>query len=162
LCYFTIQSNVLVIVACLAVACNPSAISRVLSTVWLTAVVCIVLTGVVYYSLLAADNSYVGVALAGDVLAHLVSPLLCLGTWIWLGSRRQRAAAATIGVLIFPLGWVVLTLIRGWAIGYYPYGFVDVNTHGYLKVVITVSVICLLAYGLARLLGGTDRRLPQR
>jgi hypothetical protein len=157
-CYFTIQSNLLVIATCLLVAAASGRMGPVLAIARLTALVCITITGIVYYALLASDSHLTGVALVGDYLCHLVSPLLCIGTWLVLGPRGAVGRRTPLAVLIYPLAWAIFTLIRGAAIGFYPYNFIDVAQNGYLSVLITVAVIFLIAFGLASLARVLDRR----
>ncbi|MGZ4767337.1 MAG: Pr6Pr family membrane protein [Ilumatobacteraceae bacterium] len=157
LCYFTIESNLIVVAVCVALAWRPQRWSWVAGAPRLTGLVCITVTGVVYYAVLAGDQHYVGIAKVGDVLAHLVSPLLYLGTWL-LGPRdlfERRHAGAS---LVFPILWVALTLGRGSIIHIYPYGFVDVAANGYVAVLITI--VAMLAAAGAMAAGATrfDRR----
>jgi hypothetical protein len=55
--------------------------------------------------------------------------------------------------------WLVFTLIRGEAVGFYPYPFVDVGDLGYPKVLVNCLLVALLFLVLA--FGATllDRRL---
>jgi hypothetical protein len=158
ICYFTIQSNLLVIATCLLVAAASGRMGWVLAVARLTALVCITITGIVYYALLASESHLTGVALIGDYLCHLVSPLLCIGTWLVLGPRGLVGRRTPLAVLIYPLAWAIFTLIRGAVGGFYPYDFIDVGQNGYVSVLITVAVIFLIAFGLASLARVLDRR----
>ncbi|HEX2784000.1 MAG TPA: Pr6Pr family membrane protein [Ilumatobacteraceae bacterium] len=150
LCYFTIESNLIVLAVCVALAWRPERWRWMAGSPRLTGLVCITVTGVVYYTLLAADQHYVGIAVVGDVLAHAVSPLLFVGTWL-LGRRGEFQRQHLALMLIFPVLWVGLTLVRGAIIHIYPYDFVDVKANGYVSVVITVVVMLAAARGLAAL-----------
>jgi hypothetical protein len=102
----------------------------------------------VYYAVLAGDEHYVGIAKVGDVLAHFVSPLLYIGTWL-LGPRGLLRGRHVGRSLVFPVLWVALTLVRGSIIHIYPYGFVDVAANGYLAVLITIVVMLAAAGAMA-------------
>jgi len=162
LCYFTIESNIIVLVVCIGLAWNPERWVWLAGGPRLAGLVCITVTGVVYYSLLAADQHYVGIAVVGDLLAHAVSPLLFVGTWLFSGPRDVLRRGHAPLMMTFPVLWVGLTLVRGAIIHVYPYDFVDVGINGYLDVVVTVaammSAAALLAAGMVRL----DRRLTAR
>jgi hypothetical protein len=161
LCYFTIQSNLIVLAVCATLAVRPQ-LSRGMAVPRLIGLVCISVTGGVYYALLAGDEHFVGIAKVGDVLAHAISPILYVGTWLVLGPRgslHRRHAAQMLG---FPIGWVALTLVRGSFIHVYPYGFVDVQANGYVTVIVTIIVMTAAAGALALAAVSYDRRFAQR
>ena len=157
LCYFTIESNLIVVAVCVALAWRPQRWSWVAGAPRLTGLVCITVTGVVYYAVLASDQHYVGIAKVGDVLAHFVSPLLYIGTWL-LGPRGLFARRHVALSLVFPILWVALTLGRGSIIHIYPYGFVDVAANGYVAVLITIVVMLAAAGAMAAGAARFDRR----
>jgi hypothetical protein len=162
LCYFTIQSNIIVLVVCAALALRPRQTQWFAGVPRLVALVCITVTGVVYYTLLAADQHFVGIAKVGDVLAHAVSPLLYVGTWIVLGPRGRLRRNDAVRMLTFPVFWVLLTLVRGAFIHIYPYDFVDVKVNGYAAVIMTIVVMTAAAGGLAAAAVSLDRRWSSR
>jgi hypothetical protein len=100
----------------------------------------------------------VGIGIVGDVLAHAVSPLLYVGTWLVLGPRGYLKRSHAVQMLAFPVFWVTLTLVRGAFIRVYPYDFVDVQANGYLGVITTVVVLTVAAGGLAAAAVAVDMR----
>ena len=159
LCYFTIQSNIIVFVVSAALAWRPDGWRRVAGAPRLTALVCITVTAIVYYAILAADEHFVGIAKVGDVLAHTVSPLLCVGTWLVLGPRGELRRRHVGEMLVFPALWIALTLVRGAIIHVYPYDFVDVEANGYLSVIVTIIGLTAAATGIAAAAVWIDRQL---
>lgn len=157
-CYFTIQSNLLVVVTCLLVAAHQGHLGRALAVARLTALVCITITGIVYYALLASQNHDTGVALVGDYLCHLVSPVLCIATFVLFGVRGSLSPARPTWVLVYPVAWVAFSLLRGGATGFYPYDFIDASQNGYISVFVTIAVIFAIAFALAVLARMIDRR----
>ena len=160
-CYFTIQSNIIVLLVCVALAWRPAQWRWVAGMPRLTGLVCITITSVVYYALLAADQHYTGLAAVADVLAHFVSPVLFVGSWVLdRHARFERRHAALM--LLFPAFWVALTLTRGAIVHVYPYDFVEVMANGYVSVVSTIialtAVAALLAWSAVQL----DRRRAPR
>ena len=149
LCYFTIQSNIIVIAVCAALAWGGARWRWMAGAPRLVALVCITITAVVYYAILASDEHFVGLAKVGDVLAHLLSPVLFVATFLFLGPRGALRRAHVGRMLVFPAFWVALTLVRGAIIHYYPYGFVDVKENGYLAVTITIAAFSLAAVAMA-------------
>jgi hypothetical protein len=55
---------------------------------------------------------------------------------------------------------LAFTLVRGAAIDWYPYPFVDVVAHGYARVAINCLVVAVLFVGLGFGALALDRRLP--
>ena len=162
LCYFTIQSSLIVLAVCVALAFGGARWRWMAGVPRLVALVCITITAVVYYAILASDEHFVGLAKVGDVLAHLVSPVLYVGTFLFLGPRGLLQRGHVGWMLMFPAFWVALALVRGAIIHYYPYGFVDVNEHGYVAVLITVVGFSAAALALAAAAVGYDRRSLSR
>jgi hypothetical protein len=159
LCYFTIQSNIIVLVVSAALVWRPDRWRSVAGAPRLTALVCITITAVVYYAILAADEHFVGIARVGDILAHTVSPLLCVGTWLVLGPRGELRRRHVGEMLAFPALWIALTLVRGAIIHFYPYDFVDARANGYLSVIVTIVGLSAAAVGLAAAAVWVDRQL---
>lgn len=149
LCYFTIQSNIVVVVVCAALALRSKHSQWLAGFPRLLALVCITVTGIVYYALLAADEHFEGIAKVGDVLAHLVSPVLYAGTWLLLGPRsylRWRHLAQVFAAIMV---WIALALVRGAIIDFYPYDFVDAAANGYVGVAGAIGglMVAALAWG---------------
>jgi hypothetical protein len=130
-CYFTIQSNVVVGVVSALIAVRPHRSAAVFHVFSLVALVCIIITGVVYHLVLAQNSHPVGAAAFANLLEHTVVPIAYPLGWL-LFSRRGVLAARHIGwALAPPLGWLALTLIRGPIVHWYPYPFLDVIRIGY-------------------------------
>ncbi|MGI8411933.1 MAG: Pr6Pr family membrane protein, partial [Solirubrobacteraceae bacterium] len=51
--------------------------------------------------------------------------------------------------LIFPIGWLAFTLIRGAIAHWYPYPFIDVTQLGYGRAAVNCIWVALLTLGLA-------------
>jgi hypothetical protein len=162
LCYFTIESNLIVFGVCVALAWRPDRWKWVAGVPRLTGLVCITITGVVYYALLAADQHFEGIAKVGDVLAHTVSPVLFVGTFLLLGPRGHLRRAHVGQMLVFPVLWVALTLVRGGIIHIYPYDFVDVAANGYVSVIVTIVGLTAAAAGMAAAAVWFDGRMSRR
>ena len=156
--YFTIQSNLLVLGVCVVLAWFPERWPRVAGAARLSALVCITVTAAVYYTLLAGDEALHGSALVADVLVHAVSPALFVGTFLALGPHGAMRWSDVPRALVFPLGWVALTLLRGPVVHWYPYDFIDVRAHGYGPVLAAVAALVAAAAGLAAGAVALDRR----
>ncbi|OQJ64325.1 hypothetical protein FGG90_13535 [Clavibacter tessellarius] len=173
LLYFTIESNLLagVVMAVGAVRLLRRAPlpGRGWTTLRLVATTCMVTTGVVYNLLLRGLPTIPGASLpwSNEVL-HVVVPALVLLDWLLAPDRRALGYGAIGRVVVFPLAWVAVTLLRGPITGnevtgaatYYPYPFLDpaTGTGGYGAVAVWVVVIAAFICGLALLLIAAGRR----
>jgi len=155
--FFTILSNILVAVVCVALVVRPGRRSTGFAVAWLDALLAITVTGVIYNTVLAGLYDLSGAEYLADRLFHLVSPLLFVVGWLVFGPRglvRRRVVGLA---LIYPLAWLAFTLVRGALIGWYPYPFVDVTALGYGRVVVNSLLITLLFLVLATVAFGVDR-----
>jgi hypothetical protein len=60
---------------------------------------------------------------------------------------------------VFPLAWLVFTLVRGEFVGFYPYPFLNVTDHGYPTVLVYSLLVAALFLGLAAGLTALDRAM---
>lgn len=63
--------------------------------------------------------------------------------------------------LLFPALWFGYTLIRGAIWHWYPYPFLDVNTHGYPQVILNAALVTVVLAAVATLFATLDSRLPR-
>ena len=157
--YFTIQSNLFVLVASVALALDPARDGRVWRVVRLDALLGISITGLVYWTLLAPLVDLSGWGLVAGMGFHLVSPLATVVVWLLVGPR-PRIAWSTFGwAFAWPLAWVAYTFVRGAVTGWYPYPFLDVSEVGYGPALLAVGGVLVLGVLLLLLFRWLDRRL---
>ena len=152
--YFTIQSNIITMVAFLASAYF--ILSRKRQPIWVIylraiATTIIVLVGLVYNTLLA------GASLAGSFdlkwssnILHVIIPIYALVDWVLYADRKKLPYNKLWLVVIYPIVWLVVILIRGATDGWVPYPFLDPAT-GYGSVAVycvAISAFTVL-FGLA-------------
>jgi hypothetical protein len=109
----------------------------------------ITVTCIVFIVMLAKDSNETGASQVANVLLHYVSPPLVVISWLALGPDSRLGFADIPRVMLWPLIWIVYTLIYGAISGWYPYGFVDAGAHGYPGVLATTLVIVAFAIGVA-------------
>ena len=162
--FFTIQSNVIIGVTCLLLAVDPHRRSPVFAVFRLTGVIAITVTFVVFHVALSRLLDLDTWAQTANQLQHTVVPILAVVGWVAFGPRGLAAARQVRLTIVFPLLYIVFTMIRGpLASDWYPYPFVDVGTLGYLRVAINGVWIALLFIGIAAGAAALDRRLqPDR
>ena len=157
--FFTIDSNILSAVALLIGAFfllfrtgdNPPRYNLFLAAV----ATYMITTGVVYNLLLRGIELPQGSTLpwSNEVL-HVVAPLWLLIDWLFAPGRAPIANTQLWKILVFPLVWVIYTLVRGPLVAdtvygnpfWYPYPFLNPNTsaNGYLSVAFYVILITLV------------------
>lgn len=162
--FFTIDSNVGTVLVCL-VGAYLLLVGRVPDSGWflvarLSIVTYMVVTGVVYNLLLRGialpQGSTVGWS---NEILHVIAPLYMLLDWLFAPGRRRVDAKWIWVVIVFPIVWVIYTLIRGpltvdevygkkvW----YPYPFLNPTTspEGYFTVALYVVLISAIICGTA-------------
>lgn len=159
--FFTIQSNLLVIITMLPLIINPRHDGPRWRVLRLDAVVMITVTGLVHALLLRP----LGISLSGwgvvaDTLLHVVVPVLTVVGWVIFGPRRRIEPRTVAWSLLWPVGWLIYTLLIGGLTGWYPYPFLDIETEGIGQVAITCGAIAVLFTGLAWICWRLDRALP--
>ncbi|GLZ37810.1 Pr6Pr family membrane protein [Actinokineospora sp. NBRC 105648] len=161
-CYFTIQSNVIVLVTTALLAANPARGSTAFRVFRLAGLIGIAVTGIVFHTVLAGLNELAGAAKLADFLLHTASPLLTVLGWLLFGPRGGIDWRVIGLALIYPALWLVFTLVRGPIVDYYPYPFIDVDALGYPRVLLNCLVVALLFFALAAGARALDRVLTRR
>jgi len=164
--YFTIQTSLLAIVALTVAgwyAWTGRTETRVMNIVRLSTVTFTIVVTLVYNLLLrglpdaAADGDYVWPVLPNEIL-HVWAAILMLIDWI-LSSRRINLRIRTIfWVLVFPLAWLVYSIIRGLMVDWWPYWFINPNEPAGVMGMLTYIVgIMLFLLTIAIALLGLQR-----
>ncbi len=161
--YFTIQSNLIGIVALLLVlAARGGERSRGLELLRGAAAVYLSVTFVVVIVLLSHVD--VGLQLPWvDVVLHKVFPVIVVADWLLDPPHQRLDIRDTLYWLIYPAIWVAVTLVRGASDGWYPYPFLDPANGGYGAVavaIVGVLVGFLVLSALFVALGNARSRPP--
>jgi len=164
--YFTTQSNLIVGITCLVLALRrprPLDTADGHSTLFrvfrLDGLVMILVTAIVFHTVLAGLLDLSGWPAVGNQLVHTVVPILALLGWLLFGPRGLVSWRIVGLSVVYPILWVVFTLVRGAIGGWYPYPFLDVGELGYLRVSLSVLGITVAFVALAAGLLGIDRLL---
>ncbi|MEV6110353.1 Pr6Pr family membrane protein [Streptomyces sp. NPDC051940] len=160
--YFTIESNILVLVAAATLVRRPDRDGRLWRVLRLDALLGIAITGLVYAVVLAPKVHLTGAALWATIGLHYVAPPATLAGWLLFGPRPRIDAATVRRAFVWPVLWIAYTLLHGAVSGWYPYPFLDVAERGYARALLNTALVLLLAAGLALLLAWGDRRLAAR
>jgi hypothetical protein len=160
--FFTIQSNLLLGITCLIAAIRPRTRSTLFRVARLCGLIGIAITGVVFHLALRDLQDLTGQAKLADFLLHTASPILGLTGWLLFGPRRLISKTVVWCTLVFPLAYGAFTLVRGESVGWYPYPFMDVNDHGYPRIILNCAIIGAAFVAFATGAHALDRRLPGR
>jgi hypothetical protein len=160
--FFTIQSNLIVGATSLLLWMDPSRSSTVFKVFRLTGVVAIAITGIVFHAVLKHLLDLESWALVADNILHTVVPILAVALWLMYGPRGLTSRNVVRLSVLFPVCWLVFTLIRGEIVGFYPYPFVDVASLGYVRALINCVWVSALYLGVAAGATALDGRLLRR
>ena len=72
---------------------------------------------------------------------HTVVPLLAMVYWIFFVPVFQASLQKSLLWLVYPVGYLLVTLWRGALSGFYPYPFINVGTLGYPRVIVNSSLL---------------------
>jgi len=156
--YFTIQSNLLVAIAAITLARDPSYDGRWWRAVRLAGLVGITVTGLVHFVLLRPLIDLSGWDWAADKLLHMVVPVLAVVGWLLFGPRPRVGLTEVRRAIAWPVAWLVWTLAVGTLTGWYPYPFLDVDAEGWARVLAAAGMVTLLFLALFAAAYQLDRR----
>ena len=159
--FFTVLSNLLSGIVSAQLAARPGRDGPVWRVVRLAALIGISVTGIVYSTVLAQIHQPNGTSeTLVNVLVHYVVPIMMVIGWLAVGPRPRIDLGTVLWSLLFPALWMVYTVVRGAVWKWYPYPFVDVTTHGYVRVVVNALGVVVVLGVVAALFAVGDRLLP--
>jgi len=143
--YFTIDSN-LIATAVLLYGAARWRVGRspTFDLVRGAAVVYMTITGIVFTLLLSNTDVDTAIPWVNDVV-HSLMPLVIVADWLLDPPADRLTMRQGVLWLSFPSVWIVYTLIRGAAAGWYPYPFLDPANGGYGSVAVySVAILVLM------------------
>ncbi|PWV75803.1 hypothetical protein SAMN05421630_10719 [Prauserella marina] len=163
--YFTVLSNIFAALVLAAGVLVP-----VPGTVRGASVLYMVTTGIVYAGLLSGIDTQTPPY--ANWVFHVAVPFLVAVDWLLDPPREHISVRQALRWLAFPAAYLVITLVRGPIIHWYPYPFLDPGEEGYGTVAIMSALIatalCLLTLLIVKVgnsMGGSERpatRAPRR
>lgn len=160
LSYFTIQSNILVAICSTAVLLAPeSKVGRFLGNIsFQTAVALyILIVGLTYNTVLRSIWKPEGWFIVANELLHVVVPVLFTAYWLFIVPKGALRWSSMRSWLIYPLVYLVYTIVRGVFVNWYPYPFLDVSRLGYGGVIVNSIMMTIVISFIALVLTGIDR-----
>lgn len=142
--FFTILTNLLVLVVMIAIGLNRKLPQGILESL----VVAIVCVGVIYHLRLAHLWSPQGVAMLADQGVHTVVPLLTFLWWLIFSDMCAMSWKDTLKAIVWPLTYVSYALIRAQWSDFYPYPFLNLTELGTARLVLNVIGLSFVFYML--------------
>ena len=111
----------------------------------LSLTVAMIVVGVVYHALLAGaagderDGDYVWPVLPNEII-HTYGPILIVIDYLLSHKAFRPKLRAALWVAVFPLTWLVFSVIRGLATNWWPYWFINPNEEGGVPGMLTYIV----------------------
>jgi hypothetical protein len=161
--FFTILTNILTALCFTLLIFKPKFASFLTNPSSLTAVtVYITVVGLVYNLILRSIWDPQGLQMVVDELLHLVIPVLFILFWLVFVPKAGHKWSDVFTWLLYPLLYVIYTLIRGSIMGYYPYPFLDTGEHGFNKVLVNSAILTLVFIGFSSLYTAIAKAMSKR
>lgn len=144
LSYFTIQANILLVVALLSAEIVPSSAAGRWARRSATKTALLIYVGVagsVYVWMLRDVWHPRGWQLLGDQILHYWIPFFTALDWIFFVERGMLSWRDAIWWLLFPALYSAYSLVHGHLSGFYPYPFLDVGDIGPHAVLINITLL---------------------
>ncbi len=158
--YFTTQADLLVCATSFTLARRADRDGRRWRVARLDTVAGITIVGLVHWFLLHPLDHFTGAQWVSDTLVHIVVPILAVAGWLVFGPRRRITFRVVLAALIWPLAWLLYTLVVGGITEWYPYFFLDVGELGAGVVALYCVAILVLLFAVSCLFWLGDRFLP--
>jgi hypothetical protein len=166
--YFTIESNILVLVSSAILAIKPTITGTWWRVIRLAALTGITVTGVVYITLLAPYVHLRGIAAVYNAVFHYIIPVTTIVGFFLLDPKYGFRRRDFLFVL-WPILWLIYTMIRGayfhpdfngFTAGtmQYPYAFLDVSKTSLPGVITAITLVCVLIIGFSAIYTVLDKR----
>lgn len=130
--YFTILSNVFatfVLIIGALYLLRKRKPSHIEDTIRSATVLYMAVTGIVFAVLLSGQNLGLLTPWVNDVL-HKIMPIVVVADWLYQPARSKLKMKQVPALLIFPIAFLVYSLIRGPIVNWYPYLFLNPSKSG--------------------------------
>ncbi len=148
--FFTILSNVFVtivfVVSALRLARGYKKLRPADDILRGASVLYMIVTGIVYTLLLSGKDVGLTLPLV-NLQLHFIMPLVVVFDWLYQPFAHKLQTRQTLWWMVFPAAYLVYSLLRGAAVGWYPYPFLNpALAGGYIGVALYCGGILLLLF----------------
>jgi hypothetical protein len=141
--FFTIQSNLVGVAAFAWLAARPDG-PRTRGVELLRAGAAVYLTVTFFVVIFLLSGVDVQLQLQWvDVVLHKIFPIIVVLDWLLDPPRRRLVSRDIATLIVYPLIWTGLTMVRGAADGWYPYPFLNPANGGYGQVLVTAVAVTI-------------------
>lgn len=95
-----------------------------------------------------------------NTVLHYIMPVVIIVDWLLLDRGAAIPVRRALLWLVFPLLYLIYSLVRGSIVGWYPYPFMNPSAHGYLRVLLTSVVIAVVLFAITAVIARAGRWLP--
>lgn len=161
--FFTVQSNIVAAIVLLVVGVGTlvgAQSHRQFAFLRGAATLYMLMTGIISFLLLSdvpAEDLQATIPWVNAVI-HYIMPIVMLADWLLYPPQFIFSFRTTIYWLVFPLLFLVYSLVRGAATGWYPYPFLNPDTAGWGGLILICAVITVATAGCAWLLARRTKR----
>lgn len=157
LSFFTIQSNILVLIVAATLVANPQRDGCIWRVLRLDALLGITITGIVFDLVLIRYVHPSGWQLAATIGFHYIAPWATLLGWLLCGPRPRIDRNTVAWAFLWPIAWIVYTFAHGAFADWYPYPFLNVEELGLLTALRYTGFVVVLAIVLVSIFAWIDR-----
>lgn len=158
--FFTIESNLLAVIILIvsALALDRGKQSRLVAMLRGANTMNMIVVGVVFALLLSGIQDAEFTAVPWDnMVLHYIMPIAVAVDWFVDIPRLRIAFGQALAWVLFPVAYVIYSLVRGHYVGWYPYPFLNPSEHGYTGVAITSAALLFGSAGLIWALSWSTR-----
>ena len=119
----------------------------------------IFIVGVVNHIALAGLQQLTGWQSTADTLLHYVIPVVYVLYWLFFAEKKSIPYKHIFIWVLFPLVYVVYTMIRGSYIHQYPYPFLNIDKFGLNQVLINMAMVTAAYFVIGLLLIFLNNRM---
>lgn len=111
-----------------------------------------------YHFLLSSGGDYEGIRIITNFTLHYLIPILVFINWIFFETKKKYRFIYIFYWMFYPLLYTIVSLVRGWFDGFYPYFFLNPNGEipfgvgSYLNVFLFMTAFSILILILGFLL----------
>ena len=163
--FFTILSNLLVAISVTISLFSPASVAgRFYSSISVQSAIAlyIFIVGLVYNLILRSLWAPTGWQLVADNLLHVVVPILYILYWFIFIPKGVLQWKDGIPWLLFPLIYLVYSMIRGAFTHWYPYPFLNATELGYGKSLLNIVMMIAAFLAVGLLLIAVNRSMKRK
>lgn len=149
LSYFTMLSNIMAVALFFYLGVVSKPVKNI-DTIRGAITLYLCITGLVVYFILSKYPLTIPVWV--NSIVHQIMPIAVFAEWLIVSARQKLSYRLSVYWLIFPVLFVIYTLIRGSFINWYPYPFLNPLFGGYTQVLTNVFILLLGAESLGLVL----------